>query len=324
MAVVDAYSQLSAIEQVKRSGNADQRRIIEELAKTNEILLDAPIDQANDRTVDTGLVRTNVPRSTHRGYNEGVKKVATSTKTTHDFMASIADFSDVDCDLADDSADKDQFLMNEAAGIIQGMGLDQADDLMYGDHSIDPRYCDGLITRRPVIDNEFCVDMGGTDNGHLSSLVLVKWSRQHTKLIYPKGASGCGVKREDHGKVKAYDKDGNPYMAYENYFAARYGISVRSTKSIIRLANIDITKTTGDEILKALIKKVPKLVLGDGKLIAYANADVYSLIDLSIVDKNNVHFTTDAPYGANAPMRFRNITFRQVDALLNTESRVTA
>lgn len=323
MAVVDANSQLTAIEQVKRSGNADQRRIIEELAQTNEILLDAPMDQANDRTVDTGLVRTSVPRSTHRGYNEGVDRVATKTKTVHDYMASIADFSDVDCDLADQAADRDQFMMNEAAGIIQGMGLDQADDLLYGDHSIDPRYCDGLITRRPVI-GEYCVDMGGTTTGHLSSLVLVKWSRQHTKLIYPKGASGCGVNREDRGKQKVLDANGKAYMAYENYFSAKYGLSVRTEKSIIRLANIDIEKTTGDDILRALIKKVPKLVLGEGKLVAYANADVYSLIDLSIVNKGNVNFTPDSPYGANAPMHFRNITFRQVDALLNTESRVTA
>lgn len=324
MAVVDAYSMLTAIEQVKRSGNDDQRRIIEELTKTNQIMADAPMDEANDRTLNTGLVRTYVPHGTHRAYNEGVDNVATQTKTVHDYMCNVAAFSNVDKDEADQAANRDQFMMDEAAGIIQGMGMDQADDLMYGNHDLDPKYCTGLITRRPVIDNNLCIDMGGTNSGHLSSLVLVKWNRQHTKLIYPKGAKGCGVNRLDRGLQTVEDANGKKFLAYQNYFDAKYGIASKTEKSIIRLANIDITSTTGDDILKALIKAVPHLILGDGKLVAYANADVYSLIDLSIVDKGNVQFTPENAYGAAAPMRFRNITFRQVDALLNTEAKVNA
>lgn len=324
MAVIDAYSQLTAIEQVKRSGNEDQRRIIEELAKVNEILLDAPMDEANDRVVNTGLVRTYVPHATHRSYNEGVGQVATQTKTVHDYMCEIAAFSDVDCSEADAAANRDQFRMDEAAGILQGMAADQAYDLMYGDHDKDPKYCTGLIARRPKLAEGKCIDMGGTTSGALSSIVLVKWSRQHTKLIYPKGAKGCGVNRTDNGKVKVDDGNGKYYMAYEDYYDAKYGLACKTEKSIIRLANIDITKTTGDEILKAIIKAMPHFIKGDGKICAYANADVFSLIDLAIADKSNVMFNPTEPYGANAPLRFRNVTFRQVDELINKEKRVTA
>lgn len=321
MAVLNAYQMLTAIEQVKRSGNDDQRRIIEELSKTNEIMLDAPMDEANDRVVNTGLVRTYIPTgNTHRAYNEGVGNVATQTKTVHDYMCEIAAFSDVDCSEADAAANRDQYRMDEAAGIIQGLGEDQAYDLLYGDHDKDPHYCTGLITRRPKIDNKYCVDMGGTGNA-LTSIVLVKWSRQHTKLIYPKGASGCGVRREDRGKQKVSDGNGKFFMAYEEYFQANYGLACKTEKSIIRLANIG-EATTGDDIIKAVIKAVPNFIKGDGNIVAYANADSFSKIDLSIADKSNVMFNPSAPYGENPPLRFRNVTFRQVDALLNTESQV--
>ena len=324
MGVVNAYSMLTAIEQVKRSGNEDQRRIIEELAKTNEILLDAPMDEANDRVVNTGLVRTYIPTgNSHRVYNQGVGNVATQTKTVHDYMCEIAAFSDIDCSEADAAANRDQYRMDEAAGIIQGLGQDQANDLFYGDHDADPSTCTGLISRRKVLAEGKCIDMGGTNDGKLSSIVLVKWSRQHTKLIYPKGASGCGVIHEDRGKQKVDDGNGKFFMAYEDYFNAKYGLACKTEKSIIRLANIDIDTTSGDDILKAIIKAVPHFIQGDGNICAYANADVYSLIDLAIAEKSNVMFQPGTPYGENPPMRFRNITFRQADALLNTESRVT-
>lgn len=324
MPVVNAYSQLTAIEQVKRSGNADQRRILEELTKTNQIMMDAPMVEANDRTLNTGLVRTYVPHASKRAYNEGVDQVATQTKVVHDYVTTIAAFSNVDKDEADQAADRNQFMMDESAGIIQGMGNDQAYDLMYGDHDKDPRDCDGLITRRPKIDNKYCIDMGGTSN--LTSIVLVKWNRQHTKLIYPKGAKGCGVNRIDRGLQTVQDAKGKDFLAYQNYYDAKYGLACNTEKSIIRLANIDtsnISAELGDEILKAIIKAVPRFILGDGNIVAYANADVYASIDLSIAGKGNVNFTPNAPYGEDAPMRFRNITFRQVDALLNSERKVS-
>lgn len=61
---------------------------------------------------------------------------------------------------------------------------------------------------------------------------------------------------------------------------------------------------------------------GAGNIVAYANGDIYGAIDLSITGKPNVQFTPNSPYGDKAPMHFRNVTFRQVDAMLNTESRV--
>ena len=321
MAVLDAYSQLTALEQVKRSGNEDQRRIIEELTKTNELLLDAPVVEANDRTVNTALQRTFIPHASHRVYNQGVDAVATQTKTVHDYMCQLMAYSDVDVDLANAAANKDQFIMDECAGIIQGMGEDQADDLIYGDHSANAEYCDGLATRRPSLAEGKCIDLGGTTAGGLTSLYIVKWSRMHTKLIYPKGATGCGVQRTFKGIQTVTDKDGKRYEAYQNIFKADYGLACSTDKSIIRLANIDITKTAGDDILKAIIKAVPHLIKGDGNIVVYSNADVFSLLDLAIIDKGNVNFQPNAPYG-DAPLQFRGMKFRQVDALLNTEDQV--
>ena len=62
---------MTALEAVKRDGNTpEQRRIIEALAKTNEILLDMPVFEANDKTgiANNVFVKGTQPATTYYTY----------------------------------------------------------------------------------------------------------------------------------------------------------------------------------------------------------------------------------------------------------------
>ena len=119
--VLSSSDRLTAAEIVKRGANgisADQRRIVELLAITNEMLLDAPVVQANDGTVNTSVVRTALPHGTKRVYNQGVGVGASQTDTIHDVCAQVAIYSEVDEDLVNNSADKAETLQSEEVAFI--------------------------------------------------------------------------------------------------------------------------------------------------------------------------------------------------------------
>ena len=91
MAILTLSDQLTAVELIKRGGfTEDQRTIIEVMSTVNEMLYDAPVEQANDGTKHTGVIRTALPHGQHRTYNEGIKTGASQTKTFVDFTCHLA------------------------------------------------------------------------------------------------------------------------------------------------------------------------------------------------------------------------------------------
>lgn len=318
MATLNSTDQLTALELIKRNGySEDQRRIIEAMSVTNEILMDIPVFEANDGAVHTHLVRKSLPAGQRRALNQGVKAVATQTDTKRDIITEIADESIVDAVLVDRALDKNAFLMDEASGIIEGMGLTQAEDIIYGDNGKDAASINGFATRRKKLDGKLTVSMGGSGSD-LTSLYLVKMGRRGTSLIYPRGAEGVGVRRDNNGVGMVTKADGTRMKAYSNYFSAQYGVSVGDERSLIRIANI-ASNVNAETLVHDILKCYRNLMPGDGSVVLYGNADMLHLIDMYITDKGNVNYTSQDPLG-RATQFLRDIRLRQVDAIRSDES----
>lgn len=329
--VLSSSDRLTAAEIVKRGGNgisADQRRIVELLAVTNEMLLDAPVVQANDGTVNTSVVRTALPHGTKRVYNQGVGVGASQTDTIHDVCAQVAIYSEVDEDLVSNSADKAETLQSEEVAFIEGLSQDMADDIFYGNHSKDPASIDGFATRRAKIDNvkHTCISAGGTTANKQTSIYLVKWGQNNVKMMYPKGASGLGVQVKPKGVQTVAAPDGNGKMeAYQTYYKVDYGIVVKNEMALIRIANIDMSKDMTDAEAQALILKIIKakayLPQGDGTVSILCNADIMSIFDQATLSKSNVVYTSQDPWGKPINM-LRDMRIRRCDSIVNTEAVV--
>lgn len=320
MAVLNSSDQLTALELIKRNGyDADQRRIIEAMSVTNQILMDVPVFEANDGAVHTHLVRTALPEAQRRKLNEGVKSVATQTETKRDIVTEIANESIVDAVLVERALDKNAFLMDEASGIIEGMGITQAEDIVYGDNRKDAASINGFATRRAKIDDKLCVNFGGSGSG-LSSVFLCKMGRRGLSYIYPRGAEGVGVKRVNNG-VGMVEKDGKRMRAYSNYFSAQYGLSVGDERSLIRIANIG-KDADMEKLVKEILHCYRNLMPGDGSVVLYANPEILHGLDMYIMGKGNVNYSAQDPLG-RATTFLRDIRLRQVDQIRSDETALT-
>lgn len=326
--ILSSTDRLTAAELVKRDGvTDDQRRIIEQLAVTNEMLLDAPIVEANDKTVNTQVVRTALPKGTRRVYNQGVGTGSSQTDTIHDVVAQVAIYSKIDKDLVKNASNPQEFLMQEQVAFLAGLANDMADDIFYGNHSKDPASIDGFAVRRAKLGDQ-CISMGGSTANKQTSIYLVKWGPQAVKYIYPRAASGLGVQRTDKGiqTVKAPVGDGE-YEAYVNYYQADYGIAVGDPRALVRICNIDMSQEMSDADAQKLVRKIlaakAKLPQGDGTVSILCNADIMSIFDQATLSKANVVYTSTDPWGRPVNM-LRDMRIRRCDAILNTEAVVTA
>ncbi|MDR2964201.1 MAG: hypothetical protein LBU88_00300 [Treponema sp.] len=318
MATLNMSDQMTALEIVKRANNPEAWRIIEIMSRTNEMLTDVPAYEANNGTTNTALVRKISPSGQTRIYNRGVGRTATQTKKVEDRIAMLADYSLVDASMVEHSGNVNAARMSEAQAIIEGMGLTQSELLIYGDGERDDEF-DGLMARLNDPSNPCFIDMDGTGD-ELTSLFLCAIGKNQFHLIYPKGSNSVGVKHVDKGIETVRDGKNGEYEAYRSYFEAQFGIAVPNPESVIRIANIP-KDATGDDIVDKVLEAKRKLPKGATTYAMYSNQGILIKIDKAARDKGNVVHTAADPWGKEIT-HIREIRCRQMDVILDTESRV--
>lgn len=323
MAVLSITDQLTSLEVAKRSGfSPDSRRIIEELNAYNELLLDAPIVEANEGTVDSHLVRTAIPHGQLRGYNQGVGKGSSQTKTIKDAITNIEIYSTVDKQLIDESAHPTELMQSEQNAFIEGLSQDITDQLVYGNHESDVRETNGLAIRRSSTGT-YCISMGGSNSGHLTSVYLIKWGMDKARIIYPRGAKNAGVEYNYLGEQTVSDGAGGEYQAYRAHYRIARGLSVGHEASIIRLCNIDPTAANiGNAIAEKIVQVMPLLARGAGTVSIACNSVVKGLFNIAAINKSNVLLPREDPWG-NEVLQIGNARIRECPSILLTEATVS-
>lgn len=326
MAVLTTTDKLTSLEVAKRSGfSPDSRRVIEELNAYNELLIDAPVVEANEGTVDSHLVRTALPHGEHRGYNEGVGSKASETKTTKDVISNIEIYSTVDKQMIDESAHPTETMQIEQTAFIEGLTQDNAWDLIYGDHNKDVHFMNGFATRRPKIDNSFCIDLGGAAHADaaLTSIYIIKWGLDKCRIVHPRGSANIGVQYHYLGEQTVKDQNGKEFQAYRAHYRISNGLSVGNSASIIRIANIDLNEeNVGVKLAETIVRYKPKLAKGSGTVSIAMNADLKGIMNVAAINKTNIILQADDPWG-NEIMRIGEARFRECPAIEVGEKAVT-
>jgi len=318
MPTLNMNDQMTALEIVKRANAPDPYHIIELMGLTNEMLLDVPAHEANNGVINVTLQRNIKAMGEHRIYNKGVGKASTQTKKVDDRIAMLAEYSDVDAAMLEHSGNAKAARNSEAVAIIKGMGLTQAQTLIYGDGD-KPEEFDGLMKRYNSLSDKNVINAGGSGSA-LTSIYLIALGPDLFHLIYPKGSSSVGVKREDLGLQHVPDTDGKNYPVYRDYFTAQYGISVRAPEAVKRIANVPKT-ISGDDLVDLIIDARYRMPQGATTYVMYSNADIIIKLDKSARDKGNVVYTAADPWGK--PITYvRDMRCRRMDVILSTESAV--
>jgi len=323
MAVKSLVDQMTALEVARRSSSPDAFTIIETMSMSNTMLQELPAAMANDGAVHTSLQRQSYPGGQHRAYNQGVGKKASQTVPVRNWITMLEAYSDVDLALAEHSGNPSGLYQSEASAFLVGMGLDQADDLIYGSHADNPAEIDGLATRYGKL-GERCINFGGTGNS-LTSVYLVAAGPQACRLIYPKGSSSVGVQRIDVGVWYAKD-GGDPakeFRVHRDHFKAEYGIAVEHPDAVIRICNIPsaLDKTQRGELVEMILRYQKRLTKGIVNTVLFANQDVlYQIERAGREAQYAVHPEAD-PWGRPVSV-INGLRLREQDAILSTESQV--
>jgi hypothetical protein len=323
MATKSATDQLSPLEVAKRQGNGEIQKIVEAMSETNEILFDAPILEASDGVVQNTTVRTTVPAGTRRLYNQDITAHASETKLVQDYIEMLEDYSDVDADMADHAPNRAELLQSETEAFLQGLGLTQADDYIYGNRGADPAQINGLHIRYPGLSSNSVIAPASAASSNGTSLWLVKWSPNLVHLMYPRGRSAdLGIKREFRGKVDSVGSSGK-HPVYSTFFSTHFGLVVKDPRAVKRIANIKTDGTAdGEDLVKKILWLKNFLPAGAGTICLYGNSIIKGAIEQYLVTKSNMAYTAEDPWGREVTKVF-DMRLRRVDAILNTETILT-
>lgn len=311
---------LTLLELAKRVQNKNAAQIAEVLNESNEYMQDSVWVEANQIDGHRGTIRQSLPSGTWRKLNKGVDRERSDTKQITESIGQLTAYSEIDRDLVEMAPDRKKFRNQEDMAFVEGLGQEISETFVYGNTTTDPEEFDGLAPRLNDLKYDNVIDGGGSGND-LSSLYIVQWGVNMAHFIYPRG-SAIGLSMEDQGIKDAEDSNGNKYEVYRSKFQSKIGFFVHDARCIIRIANIETSGSSNIFDHKLLIKALRMLPFGGRGAVIYANGTLMEQMDLDIVDKSNVTFTPQLPYG-RMPEGFRNFPVRRMDAILDTEAAVT-
>jgi hypothetical protein len=307
--------------------------IVELLSQTNSILDDMLWKEGNLPTGERTTVRTGLPTVAWRLLNQGVQPSKSTTAQVDEGVGMLEAYSEVDKDLAELNGNTASFRLSEAQAFIESMNQEFAQTVFYGNSGTAPEEFTGLAIRYSSLsanNAQNIVDCGGTGSDN-SSIYLVCWGAQTVHGIFPKG-SKAGLIHEDLGLTTVETTNGiagQRMRAYLDHWQWKCGIALKDWRYVVRAANIDVSNlvsnTTPADLFDKMIKMTHRIPnLGMGKPVFYMNRTVFQ--ELDIQRRNDVVSGGGLTYenaAGDVKFSFRGIPVKIVDALLETESRVT-
>lgn len=305
-------------------------KIVELMAKRNDILQDAEYQECNDGSKHKTTMRSGIPEPTWRMFNQGIQPSKSTTVPVLDTTGMMEDYGLVDKALADLSGNADAFRTSENMAKLQGFNNKAARYMIYGNTQAEPQAFLGLAPRyndKSAESGANIVDAGGTGSTN-TSIWFVTWGEMSTHLLYPKG-SVAGFQHKFLGQQTARADNGGDFEAYRDHFKWDIGMSVRDWRANARIANIDVTQLTRDgatganiiDLMIDALYRIDNPEQGEGRTIIYANRTIQSWLHKQAMNSKNVNLTL-SEYGGKKIPEFLGIPIKRIDAILNTEARV--
>ena len=315
------------------AGNIAQ--VAEILNEQNDILDDMTWQQGNLITGHRGVIRTGIPAPTWRKLYGGVQPSKSTTSTVTDNCGQLANYLEVDKDLADLSGNVGAYMLSQARGITEGFNQAIADALFYANEGTAPETFTGLAPRfsSTTAANGENIILGGSSDTDNASIWLVYWSPSTVYGIVPKG-SQAGLTVEDKGQVTVEDasngSNSGRMEAYRTYFTWKAGLHVADWRAVVRIANIDKSALTADgtsgaklpDLLFQALETVPRAA-AVGRPAFYASRAVITKLrqQMSYRVANSTLSFMDV--GGKKVMDFQGVPIRRCDALSADESLIS-
>lgn len=328
------------------------------MSQQNDILLDMYFKEANCGTSEKVNLMVGLPSVYFTRINQPVPSSKASTAEVRIDTAMLEGWSVLDKRLYDLEGGEeyvnvggvqvykgDQYRAQQDLGFLSQMNNTMAETLFYGNSSLSPEEFTGFATQYSSLSATNGVNIlnaGGASSDN-TSIWMVSWGQNTCYGIYPKGTMG-GFSQRNLGLCQPQTVTGatttGELEQYKTHYSWGCGLAVKDWRSVVRIANIDVSDlqslsgtqalTASTNILRlmsnALHKPVQSSLIGS-RVVFYMNSTVYAALTQMGMDKsaNAVAFQPATTQFGTAPRwgTFLGYPIRRCDALLNTESVVS-
>ena len=305
--------------------------IIELLKEHNGILDDLTYLQGNETDGHQVTIQTGLPTTIWRAYNQGIPSSKARTAQVKEVAGQKASRLQVDVDLANKQANREQYMVFQVNSHLQAMMQDVAEALFYSNAELQPGQIMGLAPRYSDLsaeNGEMIIDAGGAGANNNSSIWLVGWGPEATFAFHPKGTE-TGIQQEDLSDDEVPDADGDLYLAHRKTFKWNIGLALADWRYTGRICNIPPTVSVNpgaadaDNLITQMIRLSERVadLRSPVRFAWYMPRHLMEIVRLQSRNVNNLRFGTEEIEGKRV-LTFDGNPVRRVDRLLNTEARV--
>ncbi len=296
------------------------------------ILADMQMYPSNDTMSHTGLRETSLPTPQIIKLGDGHTSSKTEFTPYREGLSIFKDRIQVPVDVTKISPNPGRERAKREARHMEGFNQGVSNHLLNGSSVADPEKFDGLAVRYPTLSTNGVYDVGGAGSA-LTSVWLVQWGEDLTRGIYPKTHAHMGVNISDEGKqlLSAETPTGGDALGsikkrwdFVTELEWWLGLDIVDQRSTKRVANIPTNLYTGGLTLD-LVKKIVEArnaYRTSGTVWMYVSETTYNALDFLTMDKTNVRYSTDNPWGKEI-MMLRDMPIRKWDAITDTETALT-
>lgn len=310
--------------------------IVELLNENNGVLDDMTFIECNDGTNHQTTIRTGLPSGTWRKLYQGVQPQKSTSKQVKDSCGMLEARSQIDEKLSKLNGNSEEWRLSEERPFFEGLNQDIATSLFYGDTDTNPERFMGLAPRfnahgigadEDKMQSGFNVLDGGGAGADNTSVWFTVWGPNTMHGIYPKGFK-AGLEHMNLGAQEVDDGSGGRYTVLESKFQWDVGLCVRDWRSVVRVANLDVSAlndNVGAQNLLDIFTIAYHRQKGRnlGRAVIYCNATVLTALDRQVQEKTNLNLTYQ-DFAGKPVLMYRGIPIRECEAILDTEAKVPA
>lgn len=314
--------------------------VVNMLMQYNPILDDAITVEANKGSSHMTTLQTGLPSVTWGKLYQGIPQSKSTRQQVTDTTGFVEGLSTIDQRLLALSKDPGMTRLIEAQGFMEAFAQEIATGMIYHDTIGTPEKFKGLFARYNTLAGggagNNVIDGGGVQSDN-TSIAFVTWGDNYTHLIHPEGTA-VGLERKDKGEQRVLDAAGNPFYVAEEEFRQHVGLVVRDWRYNARIANIDVSDVIAGTVdlykllrqayhkMKKIERRInpnPGLGIPGARTVIYMNSTILEALDALGTNVNNGALQLrPMELEGKEVMGYRGLPIRQLDAMLNTETRV--
>jgi hypothetical protein len=324
---------------VLKAGGDGLGDVVEALTQLTPFMKDANVVSCNSGTEHRSTIRTGLPAVSWGALYQGIAQSKGNYTEVKDTTGFVEGLSSVDERLLNlKPAEAAKMRLVEGQGFLESIAQTVDSAIWYSDVKVNGKQFHGLAPRYNALSNANVVNGGGSGSDN-TSIWFVTHGDMQTSVIVP-DAVPAGVQREDMGRQRVLDGNGNPYYVKEEKFTQHLGLCVKDWRFNGRIANIDVSDViAGTVALNPLMRKLYYKLQGrraykmeregqvsPGRTVIYMNRLMLEALDAetsngrSGVD-NFVRLTPMEVQGEEV-MTWRGIPIRETDAIVTSEALV--